>query len=154
MLEFENEAMCMFQAILGVSEYLYRLRKLELMHDGKIPIMVQERANWPKKIGRNELCPCGSGKKYKRCHGRWEYTEIRSLFIIEWFIEEGGILFEKEKRWNNHPFQCCRISNLCCLCRRSAGQYWDALWGWEYMADTEDDGYIIWRWFTNDKWTY
>ena len=21
------------------------------------------------KIGRNELCPCGSGKKYKRCHG-------------------------------------------------------------------------------------
>lgn len=63
----------------------------------KIPIMVQERANWLKKIGRNELCPCGSGKKYKRCHGRWEYTEIRSLFIIEWFIEEGGILYEKEK---------------------------------------------------------
>lgn len=22
------------------------------------------------KIGRNELCPCGSGKKYKKCHGR------------------------------------------------------------------------------------
>jgi hypothetical protein len=21
-----------------------------------------------RKIGRNELCPCGSGKKYKRCH--------------------------------------------------------------------------------------
>ncbi|MBH42870.1 MAG: hypothetical protein CL787_05050 [Chloroflexi bacterium] len=21
------------------------------------------------KIGRNEKCPCGSGKKYKRCHG-------------------------------------------------------------------------------------
>ena len=40
------------------------------MHDGKIPIMVQERTNWPKKIGRNELCPCGSGKKYKRCHVR------------------------------------------------------------------------------------
>ena len=31
----------MFQAILGVSEYLYRLRELELMYDGKIPIMVQ-----------------------------------------------------------------------------------------------------------------
>ena len=67
---FGYKIMCMFQAILGVSEYLYRLRELELMHDGKIPIMVQERANWPKKIGRNELCPCGSGKKYKRCHGR------------------------------------------------------------------------------------
>jgi hypothetical protein len=22
-----------------------------------------------RKIGRNEMCPCGSGKKYKRCHG-------------------------------------------------------------------------------------
>jgi preprotein translocase subunit SecA len=23
-----------------------------------------------KKIGRNQPCPCGSGKKYKHCHGR------------------------------------------------------------------------------------
>ena len=23
-----------------------------------------------KKIGRNEPCPCGSGKKYKNCHGQ------------------------------------------------------------------------------------
>jgi len=23
-----------------------------------------------RKIGRNELCPCGSGKKFKQCHGR------------------------------------------------------------------------------------
>ncbi|HEV8096738.1 MAG TPA: SEC-C metal-binding domain-containing protein [Burkholderiales bacterium] len=22
------------------------------------------------KIGRNEPCPCGSGKKYKHCHGK------------------------------------------------------------------------------------
>ena len=22
-----------------------------------------------KKIGRNDICPCGSGKKYKFCHG-------------------------------------------------------------------------------------
>ena len=21
------------------------------------------------KIGRNDACPCGSGKKYKKCHG-------------------------------------------------------------------------------------
>ena len=25
-----------------------------------------------KKIGRNDLCPCGSGKKYKNCCGRNE----------------------------------------------------------------------------------
>ena len=24
------------------------------------------------KIGRNDPCPCGSGKKYKSCHGRNE----------------------------------------------------------------------------------
>ena len=23
-----------------------------------------------KRVGRNELCPCGSGKKYKHCHGK------------------------------------------------------------------------------------
>ena len=23
------------------------------------------------KVGRNETCPCGSGKKYKHCHGRF-----------------------------------------------------------------------------------
>ncbi|NCO43949.1 hypothetical protein GW889_00260 [Candidatus Berkelbacteria bacterium] len=23
-----------------------------------------------KKVGRNDPCPCGSGKKYKKCHGK------------------------------------------------------------------------------------
>ncbi len=23
-----------------------------------------------RKVGRNDPCPCGSGKKYKHCHGR------------------------------------------------------------------------------------
>jgi preprotein translocase subunit SecA len=27
-------------------------------------------ASWGK-VGRNEVCPCGSGKKYKHCHGRY-----------------------------------------------------------------------------------
>ena len=22
------------------------------------------------RVGRNDPCPCGSGKKYKQCHGR------------------------------------------------------------------------------------
>jgi len=26
-------------------------------------------ANLPK-VGRNEPCPCGSGRKYKNCHGK------------------------------------------------------------------------------------
>ncbi len=23
------------------------------------------------KVGRNDVCPCGSGKKFKHCHGSW-----------------------------------------------------------------------------------
>jgi preprotein translocase subunit SecA len=23
-----------------------------------------------QKVGRNDPCPCGSGKKYKQCHGK------------------------------------------------------------------------------------
>jgi uncharacterized protein YecA (UPF0149 family) len=26
-------------------------------------------ADADRKAGRNDPCPCGSGKKYKRCHG-------------------------------------------------------------------------------------
>lgn len=25
----------------------------------------------PVKVGRNEPCPCGSGRKYKKCCGAW-----------------------------------------------------------------------------------
>jgi preprotein translocase subunit SecA len=29
----------------------------------------KERTEDGEKVGRNDLCPCGSGKKYKKCHG-------------------------------------------------------------------------------------
>jgi preprotein translocase subunit SecA len=28
----------------------------------------KDQRSWGK-VGRNEMCPCGSGKKYKHCHG-------------------------------------------------------------------------------------
>ena len=34
--------------------------------DGKVETIRREQP----KVGRNEPCPCGSGKKYKQCHGR------------------------------------------------------------------------------------
>lgn len=70
LLEFENEAIHMFQGILGISEYIYRIRELSLVYEGKMPVMLSEPIHKSKKIGRNELCPCGSGKKYKYCHGK------------------------------------------------------------------------------------
>jgi preprotein translocase subunit SecA len=30
----------------------------------------KDPATWGK-VGRNESCPCGSGKKYKHCHGKY-----------------------------------------------------------------------------------
>jgi preprotein translocase subunit SecA len=30
----------------------------------------QDPQSWGK-VGRNEVCPCGSGKKFKHCHGRY-----------------------------------------------------------------------------------
>ncbi|MGL5351866.1 MAG: SEC-C metal-binding domain-containing protein, partial [Clostridium sp.] len=33
-------------------------------------IMKYKKENGTNKIGRNELCPCGTGKKYKQCHGK------------------------------------------------------------------------------------
>jgi preprotein translocase subunit SecA len=41
--------------------------------DAVVPAAARD-PNDPKswgKVGRNEDCPCGSGKKYKHCHGRY-----------------------------------------------------------------------------------
>ena len=38
-------------------------------YDAKAPKPKQVVRQGPK-IGRNTLCPCGSGKKYKKCCGR------------------------------------------------------------------------------------
>ncbi|MCG7897641.1 MAG: preprotein translocase subunit SecA [Candidatus Thiodiazotropha weberae] len=57
--EFKHET---FEGLAGESE-------------AEQPAPEQEEAHQPfvrdgRKIGRNEPCPCGSGKKYKQCHGR------------------------------------------------------------------------------------
>lgn len=36
---------------------------LDLLRTPKAPVTVEQR------VGRNDPCPCGSGKKYKRCCG-------------------------------------------------------------------------------------
>jgi preprotein translocase subunit SecA len=32
--------------------------------------VAQPEVNAAPKVGRNDACPCGSGKKYKHCHGK------------------------------------------------------------------------------------
>jgi uncharacterized protein len=41
-------------------------------------ILFQEQVKWGTlfaKTGRNDLCPCGSGRKFKHCHGLWSSAE-------------------------------------------------------------------------------
>ncbi|HKO17577.1 MAG TPA: SEC-C metal-binding domain-containing protein, partial [Acidobacteriaceae bacterium] len=46
-------------------------RELELAHAASAS--TGSNGNSPRvtgeKVGRNDPCPCGSGKKYKKCHG-------------------------------------------------------------------------------------
>lgn len=46
-----------------------------------------------KSIGRNELCPCGSGKKYKRCCIQ-KQTSATSAPSFSWTDDEGLHLME------------------------------------------------------------
>jgi uncharacterized protein len=57
-------------------------RMLEEARASLIDVILDNRAYWfersipqtvrreARKVGRNDPCPCGSGKKYKHCHGR------------------------------------------------------------------------------------
>jgi preprotein translocase subunit SecA len=54
------------QKLLGPVPGAEQKRDLHTNRDQEQP---KKPARTEEKIGRNELCPCGSGKKYKKCHG-------------------------------------------------------------------------------------
>lgn len=47
-------------------------RKAQVVSDDDAPIpeVPVEQAKSARSIGRNDPCPCGSGKKHKKCCGR------------------------------------------------------------------------------------
>ena len=73
--EFKKEAFFLFEGLL--SKIKNDLIKLLLNLDIVVPTEKNEKLKKDKseeksefkKVGRNEKCPCGSGKKYKHCHG-------------------------------------------------------------------------------------
>jgi preprotein translocase subunit SecA len=60
------------QSVLDLTRNIQRRKDKEL---AELQFTGGEAAGQPQtiskapKVGRNELCPCGSGKKYKKCHG-------------------------------------------------------------------------------------
>ncbi len=90
--EYKKEGFDLFGAMMArikeeTTEYLFKiqvnqeiemadervnkpLQVLEHRGDSEVsakPVTVRREE---EKVGRNEPCPCGSGKKYKKCHGR------------------------------------------------------------------------------------
>jgi preprotein translocase subunit SecA len=37
--------------------------------DAAVEVVAEEEVDQFAGVARNDLCPCGSGRKYKRCHG-------------------------------------------------------------------------------------
>ena len=87
-VEYQSESFRMFNDMIGSIEFdVTRLMMKAQIHEQERPrtehnivttatrnISAQE-SDLPAdvdlaKVGRNELCPCGSGKKFKNCHGR------------------------------------------------------------------------------------
>ncbi|MBU4175922.1 MAG: SEC-C domain-containing protein [Actinobacteria bacterium] len=54
-----------WQAIVGIEP-----DKPEDISDVERLLNPPEPVKFQAKVGRNEPCPCGSGKKYKKCCGR------------------------------------------------------------------------------------
>ena len=72
LVEYKKEAYSLFENLLFKlkSDLVTVLLNLEVVQQKQEPI--ENNANNDvsfKKIGRNEPCPCNSGKKYKHCHG-------------------------------------------------------------------------------------
>ena len=85
LVEYQTEGYTMFENMIGAIEYeVTRLfMKAEIRQNVQREQVTQpeptptDDANSAEKrpvnvenIGRNDLCPCGSGKKYKNCHGK------------------------------------------------------------------------------------
>ena len=48
----------------------YRAEKPDVNGASEETVTPHEPVRAEKRVGRNDPCPCGSGKKYKNCHGQ------------------------------------------------------------------------------------
>jgi preprotein translocase subunit SecA len=71
-IQSEEEAVKAAEAIEEQAERISNVTYTHPNEDGSVseePDVATVAAEVPK-VGRNDPCPCGSGKKYKQCHGR------------------------------------------------------------------------------------
>ena len=53
-----------------IEQKVEREQVAEVTGTNKDDTVAPKQRKVEKKVGRNDPCPCGSGKKYKYCHGR------------------------------------------------------------------------------------
>ena len=92
LVEYQKEGFTMFEALMAVMqqdvvEKVYSVQvqrqqdveqiqqpkpqRVVMSHGGETEAAAAAPAKREAdKVGRNDPCPCGSGKKYKRCHGK------------------------------------------------------------------------------------
>ncbi|MEK7453116.1 MAG: preprotein translocase subunit SecA [Patescibacteria group bacterium] len=85
LVEFKNEAHILFEGLLdsigkNITNTIYKISSIThtqqsmpkniIMSGGGGILKSIESGKRNDKIGRNDLCLCGSGKKYKKCHGK------------------------------------------------------------------------------------
>ncbi len=74
-LDFDNKKLYM-NMVDARADWLYNLPEWDEIFDKETQreLYLEQKKSGTihvgKKIGRNDPCPCGSGKKYKMCHGR------------------------------------------------------------------------------------
>ena len=69
LVEYQKEGYDLFEELVtrvkfSVIRLLFNFEKEILVNNE-----TKKESTNKESVGRNEPCPCGSGKKYKRCHG-------------------------------------------------------------------------------------
>jgi len=69
LVEYKNEGFKLFRNLLSAIEstIAQTISKIQIIKEPVRPQPVVFQSIPKKKIGRNDPCPCGSGKKYKKC---------------------------------------------------------------------------------------
>ena len=83
-LDYDKEKLY-YNMVAAKADWLYGLEQWDalLTPERRKELYKEQRSSTtvvkPPKIGRNDPCPCGSGKKYKKCCGTNEYEAWHAL---------------------------------------------------------------------------
>ncbi len=78
LVEYKKEGLRMFKdmeqhamsEVINLIENLSSVPPAETVEPVLVTDIPETHDQEIKKVGRNDVCPCGSGKKYKKCHGK------------------------------------------------------------------------------------